>query len=479
MKLSKKFLLMLILTLFLIVYFVLCLLAFPVADDFTISMVLKEHVHGVKDLLLYLRNSWSGRYSSHLLSATQPYEYFGITGYRLALMFTLALMSASIWIVIRSLFINGYKKNSILIGSLWFMLLYLHIIPGPEETVYWWSGANGYSWAIIFHSLWLTVMIRWSDPSGNKTNNTILLVILSMIVCGFNEISMLLTLIMVVLFVIIPSVLKRKTDLHQFILIFAVVAVSFFIVSAPGNEYRTEYFTESRSFFTAMKISLISLAKLNGIALQSPSIVLTVIFLFTMLNSEKLKPEIKKMISIHPVLFAILWQSVLFSGLFVQAWAMGINPPMRVYNLMLFFWLSGCLLFVSSVKHYLVHKNRIKIKPIKGFALNTMVLLILLSMILDFRKPPGTQIVFGGNFPAAIYDIIYHFQPYKNELHQRNYDISHQIHMENDTIRLSPLKHKPKVVFYLDISENPDYFVNILAANALDVKAVKLNECLN
>lgn len=456
------------------VYVILCFLAFPVADDFTVPLLLKNGKQTFPELLSFFRNSWNGRYTSHVFSMILPYEFFGIGGYHFALITTLLAFFWSTYLFLRSIFNTGFKQITILLFTAWFMLLYMHILPGPEETIYWWSGALGYTWAIIFHEIWYIVFLKWNETKHHKWTNTLFISIISIIVCGFTEISLVLTLIFIIIFSI-SSFRLKKFDIHFFIILTSAVSAAIVVLTAPGNSIRMTFFPESQSFMTAIMVSIESLAKLNGIAIQRMSVILTVILIFPFIHEQHINNQIKKLVRIHPLLFLLIWQTVLFFSFFVQSWAMGINPPMRIYNFILFFWLTGFLMLVFNIKLYLTGKKRTSFRPLKGKILYAMTLIVIMSMFLDFIKPPGKPVIFGGNMPAAVYDLTYNFHPFRDELLHRNNEIQIQIQSGADTLILQPLKYKPKVVFYLDISKDPHHFINAFMANSLGVQSVRLS----
>jgi hypothetical protein len=472
---AQKILLLFLLSIYSI-YLLLCFLSFPVADDFIFSLFLKKGEFQLAGMFSYFRNSWNGRYTSHFFCLIQPYELFGLSGYRLALSMTLVILFLSTFFCLKTLLKPDIQTLCVMLISTWFLLLFLHIMPGAEETIYWWSGALGYTWAIIFHALWLIVFIKWSETKIHKWANTLLISIISIIVCGFTEISLVITIMLFFFLMIIPSIHLKKFDRHQLVIILSLLSASIFILSAPGNSIRISFFPEGQSITSALVIAFESLVKLNGIVIQSAPFILTIILIFPFIRIEQLNVCLKNLLTIHPALFVLAWQSLLFTAFFVQSWAMGINPPMRIYNYLLFFWLSGFLFLLFNLKQHFSGKKSLPMSPLKGKVLYTLVLITISSMFLDFKKPPGEPVVFGGNMPAAIYDLTHNFLPFRKELLNRNNDIQHQLQSGADTIILQPLKHKPEVVFYLDISEDPDYFVNYIMAETLGVKIVKLTD---
>jgi hypothetical protein len=454
----------------------LCFLSVPVADDFTIPIYMKKGIFDQSEMFRYFYHNWNGRYTSHLFSILLPYEILGPYGYKGILFVTLVIFYFSVYFFFQNIFKNNIHTLQNHLNSACFCLLFLNIIPGTEETIYWWSGSVGYTWPLIFQLFWFSVWLRWSQHSKPIPGYTFLLGVLSFIMCGITEISLVVIFVLYVYIIFIPSVRKKLFHRQQLFIVFCILAGGIIVIAAPGNLVRMSYFPQGQQFFTSFWIALVSLGKLNGIFFQSIPVLLLSIVILNSIRTDMLPIPLQNIISIHPVLYFFLWQTLLFGGFFVQAWAMGINPPMRVYNTIGFYWLLGGFFFLFSFHHFFTKKRILNVPLMNAKGIRFILFITLIALFSDFVKPPGQRPVFRGNTPAALYDLIFQSVPYLKETNARQKTIQHQINAGKDTIFLKPFQHKPKLVFYLDATDDPEYFVNMLLADYLEVNTIIVSE---
>jgi hypothetical protein len=458
------------------VYALLCLLAYPVADDFTIPVHLAQGNLDRQGLFTHFRSFWSGRYTSHLFSILLPYEWLGLYGYQAVLLLSLGALYLALYHLFSHFFVPALPPLQRHLAAAWMLLLYLHVIPGPEETIYWWSGAAGYTWALVFHCWWLIAWLRHAAAATPRWKHTLGLAALTLVVAGFTEISLALTLALGLLLVVVPAVRRKTFDAHHLLLAGSGLLAALAVLLAPGNALRMELFPHSQSLWISLRIATASLLKLNGILLQSVSVLLTAVLLLPWLQPARLAAPLARITRRHPLLLAGLWQMLLLAAFLVPAWAMGINPPMRVYNYIALFWLTGFLLWLFSINHHLAARTMALWPPFRGKGLQVFAAIILLTLLLDFTKPPGQPPVFRGNTPAAIHDLTTKALPYHHEIRQREHHIRQQQAAGADTLRLPPLQHRPKLVFYLDLTPDPNHWINLMKAWYLQVDAVVLEE---
>jgi hypothetical protein len=444
--------------LLLLPFFALSLYVWPSSDDYyTASFLATSDHQGLWSMFRYHYFNWSGRYSMLLGALMSPAMVEHIWLYRIFVFASLTVLSFSLWWFWSNLIKDGKDENRGIVISALFLLLWLQLAPGISESFYWYSGVVVYIWPLA------GLFFLWGGMLQN--NNTLLQkvvwALVAFTVAGFNEMAAALVLITALLSVFGPG--RRCWKKGNYLMLVSAGLGVFFLLASPGNWQRMELFDNSTNMWDALLISMVSLAKLNGIHLQSLSLWLIALLLFRTLTPDNFRGNLRYFLHLHPLLIAVLGQGLLWVLLFIPAWSMGINPPLRIYGFLSPLWLFwfGWLL-ISAGWHF---RTKLPNWPVfSGAGFQAMVLLIALSFMVQFVKIPGGDIVFGGNVPQAWYDLAFRARDYNNQMNHRETIIQEAREHGTTQMGVPALVSPPGTIFFIDMTSDPNHWINALYA---------------
>jgi len=281
---------------------------------------------------------------------------------------------------------------------------------------------------------------------------------------------------------------SSKADVPLKVWLLLALAIGFLLLFlSPGNARRMVFFANNSDLWDALYISLVSLVKLNAIHLQSISLWLLVLLVFPWLHLIRIPagwsghrtpglPRWMVRVAKHPLGIFVAGQVILWGLLFIPAWSMGINPPLRVYNFLSPFWLLWLVGLLVAVRHHSGEKT-VKGWPVfEGRGLKIMTLLVVLSLMVNFVKIPGGEVVFGGNVPRAWHDLALRAAPYNRAMHQREALINEALQQGETTLTVPPLRNPPATIHFLDIFPDGEHWVNRLVGEYYGVERLETRE---
>jgi len=448
-----------LLVLLLAPFIMLTFFVWPSSDDYAMSYMLANENDSIWGLLRVLYLGWGGRYSAWFGTLLSPVVVNHLWVYRGLLLVTFALLLLALRFFWAGVVVGNGSRGTSLVWAGAFLLLWLHLVPGIAESFYWYSGVVVYIWPWILLFAVGGVLCFRKVGTGAKAMVAAGLFFL----IGFNEMAAMLGLMMALLYVVMGRVEGRY--LSRLLILLPVMVGLLLLLLSPGNARRMALFVNGGNVYDAIWITLASLAKLNGIHLQSISLWLIGLMLFPWLDKDIFHPTLKFFIRWHPAWVLLFGQAVMMVLLFVPAWSMGINPPLRVYGFLSPLWLMWFLWLLASVRLY-VGKALVEQWPrFVGVGFRVMIGIIALSLMTTFVKVPGGPLVFGGNVPQAWYDLAFRARTYNRELHHREHLI-HTAHAEGQRqLAVPALSDPPPTIFFLDMTSQPDHWINPLYAS--------------
>ncbi len=456
---------------FLIIPFVfLFFYVWPSSDDYAVFYQMVKESKNVWEVAYSLYYSWSGRYSSILLSTITPFAVNNLFAYRLILFVVFALLYLSFFSFWYTILQNKKDIKLIVIISLFFTLMYLQIMPGISESLYWMSGSLVYSIPLALLFFLQGCILK----QENKIAFKILSLLLVFFIVGFNKITAIITLIIVIVHFI--TKIRKRLILFDVLLLFFLGVGFLILIGSPGNYERVVFFPEAFKIKKAVWISFESLAKLNLIHLQNITLWLAAFLIFPVLKNSEFDYKIQKFLNIHPLFVIIFGQLFFLCLFFVPALSMGINLPLRIYNFLSPFWLIWFIWILIAARTHLPKKIIKSFSFLKGVKLKAFLIIIFISLMTFFVKVPGGDIYFGGNLPRSFYDLIFKANHYNTSMYERKEKIEKAKEKGKSIITVDPVHDLPKTIFFIDITENPDNWMNNFYATYHGVDAIKIKK---
>ena len=378
-------------------FFVISIYSRPSADDFSYSYPLFNLIKsGNYDLLLLIKESfsmmanfyrsWQGTYSSAILMSLQP-GIFGDKYYFIGTIFLIVLLYICLYklfSVINKRIIDNCVPTWFI--SLLFLTIFLLTVPYLNQCLYWLCGAYHY---VPFFALDLLIVsyaidYLYEDNKDKKIKDIILSSIFSFIVSGGNQVTSLLNLLILCLFILYSFYRKKDKGL---LITLVIALVGFFIMFfAPGNSVRQSNTTKSSAI-----IAIINSFK-GGLkyALRWPNaswfffIILMVVLLLPFINKFEYK------LRIHPIILIVI-TICLYSAMFCPTnYAMSTNGPGRLKNVIYFTGVIFSILDVVYVILWLKQKRNI------SFQTNNRVIffiIVILTALMCFYKTSNFYVV--------------------------------------------------------------------------------------
>ncbi|MBN4072160.1 hypothetical protein JYT14_00360, partial [Flavobacteriales bacterium AH-315-E23] len=276
----------------------------------------------------------------------------------------------------------------------------------------------------------------------NKFVHLLILTLILFFAIGFNEILMIgLLLFSVITFFIVKKNNLENSQIALFLLIASIIFSSIMCL-APGNVIRDSLFSNNHQFIHSLASALAQTIRFFLYWISSaPLILLSVLYYF--LNKELSKSNNLFVNSFYltPLTSLLLLFLVIFIGAFPPYWATGILGQHRTMNIS--YLLFIIMWFVNLTVYFNLNQFRIK-------EISTKWELIIFIVI-------WSSFVFTKNGYSAINDIQTGKAHEYNKLMIERYSI---VNMEQDSIYFQPIANPPKTLFVLDITEDPNHWIN-------------------
>jgi hypothetical protein len=222
----------------------LAFFAYPSADDYCIVFETRQNGFWYMQVHSYLM--WTGRYSAVFLeSILSQVDIASVYPWFAAL--TILATLASIRMLVATLFAKAVSSIRITAIATIVTAVVVVGLPSGVEAFYWMPGAASYWWGVITYLVWLSLLIRMArrdTADGRESWRRILLVMLTVVVSGFNEVMAPIIFATIIAFVAVNRSQPIASD--RFVLALLGVAIICTAISfmAPGNTIRSRVYPE-------------------------------------------------------------------------------------------------------------------------------------------------------------------------------------------------------------------------------------------
>ncbi len=456
-------------------FFILSFFTWPSADDLSISFMAIKAGFWNYQALMY--NDWTGRYTANFLEALNPLCWNQAWGYRLIPLLLLVALFFSVHAMLSAFARENYSRKEITIGSLILFALILNLFPGISEGIYWMTGAVEYLLASILSMFTIAILIKLQHAQLARSARIlrfIMIAVFLIMIAGLNEISSLLMLGLLIIWLVWTYSVKRKWDFKLTGLILILTGAIIAEMSAPGNFARMSVMSEPMNAGIAAGIVVSSFAKIIGICLQSASFLLLSILFIPFAARKPKEGSIAEIIASLSLIKVLLLSALIILCMYVpQALAMGINPPLRVHGLTLIviIWLWFLILYIAiqSIQRKLIHPI-----SIPSFVNAILVVAIVILTLTDFSKEPSGPYHYRSNIIRAWSDLGFRATPYEQQMQERLIRLQQKPVIAEDTIVFEPLRKIPTTIHFVDLTDQPSYWINVSYSEYYHCGAVQL-----
>ena len=440
-------------------FLVLAFYSHPALDDFAISTVLRTLSVPAYSWDIYA--TYSGRFSSSLFSVIHlllnspifwyPYLIFGFIS-----LFCISLFAAA------SALVPGQWMSKALTGSV-IVITGLSAFPWPAEGLFWLTGTVAYLTPLIM-TCWLLVLLAvcYAAPAGQRWLGLWLLSgLLGFFIAGFSEIVALLLLLVGSALWTLPSL--RPARRAAYWVGAAIAAGCLLTLIAPGNFRRLRAQPATIEVMHSVVLAVGGTAYLlinwvgNALLLALTLVLLPVSQTITRYAGRSLLNRL----GAGPIW---LWPLLLLVGLFGSVWFCyaaqhGIGPALRVKNILYSYFLICWFLSVhAGVRHYAPAAG-LHYPAARALRWGGGIILICL-----FLTDHNQNLVHGG-ISRAPNTVVQAYRDWLSGDAARysaaQYARYQQLRTSRqDSVRLPELPVRPVILFYLDISYNPQLWGN-------------------
>lgn len=429
----------------------------PSADDFGSSSKIREI--GRLAFNKERRETWNGRYTDALVRSIQ-YRYTSWeNNYGVSLLLSALLFFFMVFYFVNWLF--DIPKKSVLFLGILILVTYFSVVPNISHTFFWFpSCASG----MIPASILVLHFINLVDYRRKYSLVRIILsVLFTIYLIGSSEIFMGLVLVSNSFFVYKLTVERKKLRPDVLFLMLVTVLCTIFVLTAPGNQIRLNHFENKYDLFGSLYASIFwTFSFFRRYVFAKYSVLLGLIGIYLLVNSKILKLKI----NFTPFKTFISIIVILVSGSFIPFYSMKpYSIPARTENYMVFLFLLGLIILISSLASLKGNILLSKFKNISGLLLITFLVFIF---SLDLS-------LLGGLYNDAFVIL----PKYKEEYIERIDTINSVRNMSRDekpeVLDLKKIKNLPRV--YKDNAEiqaNPNNWINVAYSNYYQIPKVKL-----
>lgn len=414
---------------------------------------------------------WQGSYSAVALFALQP-AVFGEQFYKCTTYLVLGLFLAGLFLFFRKsvTMIGGEKKTADVVAIV-VALLCIELLPSPVEGFFWWNGSVYY---VVFYALFLIQTVVLLDIVKSDACSWWKLVwtgIFGVIIAGGNYITSLL-MMEIGFLIFLQTVLSKKKVMWKVLLIYLVTVAGFlFNCLAPGNAVRQTSF-ESWSPIRAILYSYHE-AYQYMIQWTTPLVLLALVFLIPFLWKIPMIGRLEQRAA-GSSLLALGIQYSLFASTFAPTlYAYGDVGAGRIQNIRFFFWIIICVgmefTVINLIKQMLAgalgQNGPIKLYEITRTLYEKYAMLFFGCVFFLGAFFIGNTLLADDTRDlvsiTAVKSVISgEAQEYDAQMKER------QAAYKSDAaeLGLTPLSAKPELLFWEDITEDEDAWVNGVVA---------------
>lgn len=428
-------------------YIYISIYANPIADDFNNAAKGKANNLWIASTELYF--NWGGRYASNIFVLLNPLVFDSFVGYKIVppILITLTICAYFIFIqVIIGDIINKVKSLQI---AFLLTLLFIYQMPIISEGIYWYTGAVTYHLANIIALIYIALLYLFFQQKYLFQNKNIHVIIVSLflfILIGFNEIHMISSLILSFVIFLIDK--RQQFNNKNFVIYLLIITVLFCVleVFAPGNSKRGSHaVAQNHRFFHSLFSSILQTSRFFLEWLSStPLLLLSVLYYYLNEKLSKTHKLFSNSFYLSPLVSSFLLLFIIFFCSFLPYWATGILGQHRTLNIAYFMFII--LWFINLTVCYNYFRNKIGLIKELSFSANLTILFLVWSSLVFTKN--GFDIMIDITSGKAI--------QYNNDMIKR-YSL---LDSPRDTIYFKPITNPPKTLFVLDITHDPNYWLN-------------------
>lgn len=434
----------------------LCLYNEPSLDDYSYAASALKKSFCQNQIYNYLH--WGSRYTATGILIINPIIYNWLGGYKLISFFMIILFILAGYYMF-SVITKSTKLSLVLTSFLGF--IYLFLLPDVTSAFYWLPGSATYHFANILSLLFITFIFKLNSP--NNILYKFLLFLLTFLIIGCNEISMIYLDILIFILFVYSYYTQKKIPYFYLTLLFWTGILTLFILLSPGNSARSGISNNVHQLNTSIQGTV----RKSIVIFFRYGIITFIINLLLFYNIRKDLLKLNLPCFNFPFIFYMVsFISFLFIGSFPSLWAIGLYPPLRTINVIFF----ATILFSMIFSYKIVTLNFIEKLYIPTIVLCLALLGIIITYVFTLQNKYFFN--FTNNLYFAYRDIITHeASNYQREINNRYLEIKTS---NKDTLYLSPLKYRPKTIFESDLREDPAHFYNLDMAKFFNKKAIYL-----
>jgi len=467
--------------LFTLPLFVIAVFAVPFADDFSYgtftvhtrretASVFRTMIAAVEGVQI-MYGGWQGTFSAMFLMSLHP-AVFNEDLYFIGPMLILLVFIVANLFLLKVVFVNYLRadKFTSFALSVLFVFILVQFIYSPTEGIFWYNASIFYT---FFHSLALTLvsLVLLQLKEKKRSRSVVYLVVsclAALVLGGGNYITALVTVV-VLAFIVLYAFLKKKNFLYVLPVLCLLILTFVISVIAPGNAVRQANL-ESMNPFAAVGFSFVYAGGFIWHILSVPFLLALLILFPPMIrivrNTTFQFP--------YPALIVALFYCVYAASFTPNLYANSGFGPARVLNInvymLMFFGLFSCVYIIGYVVKKL--ERRKKEMP-RLLSRPTTCALVALFVALAIGGYSAIRPINMSGLTAFTSLTSGEARQFHDEaLYRRS--ILHDESIQNAV--LPPFTAQPEFLMFYDISDDPNYWVNIDVANFYNKNSVVLGE---
>jgi hypothetical protein len=327
----------------------------PIGDDFWCTSLVRKYGYWNAQARLY--DIVPPRYLELAISCLTPLSFGNFSGYKVIPILFILLFIYCMGRLFRTLAgpENRFHGNAGLLALL-FVSLYLSVLPGIAEGIYWTSALSVYHTGILLFVVWCNYLLKWYYQKRRPWYFVIICLCLAGIL-GCNEIISFITLSILV--VVLYYRLRGRAgrwDLLLVVQLLLSVACLLFVLGykGTGNRYSLIQSKDSGRFLYSIGNSLLVDGYYVGRCLINPFFWAIVLAGYRPFRRFSLffYSSYRGLFDFPRPFFAV-WLFTLFLIPFVMQFLTGDHPPLRISNMIVFFFLYGLI----GIAVFAIHKG--------------------------------------------------------------------------------------------------------------------------
>lgn len=435
----------------------------PSVDDFAYATGTHEVWKSSRNMLLVIAEAvktsisywhrWQGLYTSAFILALEP-GIFGEQYYRITGFLTIGTLIFSNLIFFYYV-LHKRLGESVLTASAFGMVtsfLMLHWMPSTVEGLFWYNGAMNYTFFFgLFLLLVCSVLSLFKEQSqAVAVIRVVMGSILAFLLSGGNHVTAFAGLLIVFMACVFAVMNRKKDELCRIGFVFIMEAAGFLLnVMSPGTRVRSNAFGKSQGvFITVWKAVRYVLESMNdwiGLALVvSITIMLPVVF-----RCVRRMREEKGFRFESPLLFFIVSVGLLAAMCCPSYYAMGEIGAGRLENVIYFAFIWITFLNVFYICGWI--EGKISIERFQSDVWwKVTVTVLLIGMIIGCSRDSAGFLAWKSvkSGEALAYSL--------------EADARYNLYIQSagKNVEVSSYSFYPSLIFYGDITEDPQYWAN-------------------